>query len=46
MGPRMRNKNAKLHLKGRIFMTNVTDILSMSKPGKYLGTVRSSTTMC
>jgi len=33
VGPRMRNRNAKLHLKGRIFMTNVTDILSMSKPG-------------
>ena len=32
-GPRMRNKNAKLHLKGRIFMTNVTDVVTLSKPG-------------
>ncbi|KAF4122033.1 hypothetical protein GMORB2_7626 [Geosmithia morbida] len=32
-GPRIRNKNAKLHLKGRIFMSNVTDILTLSKPG-------------
>lgn len=32
-GPRIRNKSAKLHLKGRIFMTNVTDILTVSKPG-------------
>lgn len=34
-GPRVRNKNAKLHLKGRIFMTNVTDIVTLSKPGSY-----------
>lgn len=27
------NKNAKLQLKGRIFMTNVTDVLSQSKQG-------------
>jgi cell division control protein 24 len=33
-GPRMRNKNAKLQLKGRIFMTNVTEVVSLSKPGK------------
>jgi cell division control protein 24 len=32
-GPKIKNKNAKLQLKGRIFMTNVTDIVSMSKPG-------------
>ncbi|KAM4066321.1 pleckstrin-like domain-containing protein [Hirsutella rhossiliensis] len=34
-GPKLRNKNAKLQLKGRIFMTNVTDIVSLSKPGSY-----------
>ncbi|KYK54279.1 hypothetical protein DCS_06236 [Drechmeria coniospora] len=34
-GPRIRNKNAKLQLKGRIFMTNVTDIVSLSKPGSH-----------
>lgn len=34
-GPRMRNRNAKLHLKGRIFMTNVTDVVSLSRPGKH-----------
>lgn len=33
-GPKIRNRNAKLQLKGRIFMTNVTDIVSLSKPGK------------
>jgi hypothetical protein len=27
------NKNAKLQLKGRIFMTNVTDVLSSGKQG-------------
>ncbi len=26
-------KNAKLQLKGRIFMTNVTDVVSLVKPG-------------
>ncbi|KAI1174565.1 Rho guanyl nucleotide exchange factor [Nemania sp. FL0916] len=30
-----RNKNNKLQLKGRIFMTNVTDVVSLSKPGTY-----------
>ncbi|RFU81677.1 guanine-nucleotide dissociation stimulator [Trichoderma arundinaceum] len=30
--PKTRNKNAKLQLKGRIFMTNVTDVVSLSKP--------------
>ncbi|KAM0335012.1 hypothetical protein ACHAQA_000046 [Verticillium albo-atrum] len=34
-GPRIRNRNAKLQLKGRIFMTNVTDVVSLSKPGSY-----------
>ncbi|KAM0553960.1 hypothetical protein ACHAPJ_007032 [Fusarium lateritium] len=34
-GPKARNKNAKLQLKGRIFMTNVTDIVSFSKPGHH-----------
>lgn len=33
--PRPRNKNNKLQLKGRIFMTNVTEILSFAKPGSY-----------
>lgn len=31
-----RNKNNKLQLKGRIFMTNVTEVLSFSKPGKLI----------
>ena len=26
-------KNSKLQLKGRIFMTNVTDVISLVKPG-------------
>ncbi|KAJ4291221.1 Guanine nucleotide exchange factor for Cdc42p [Collariella sp. IMI 366227] len=34
-GPKMRNRNAKLQLKGRIFMTNVTDVISRSKPGLH-----------
>ena len=34
--PKVRNKNAKLQLKGRIFMTNVTDVVAMSKTGKHL----------
>jgi hypothetical protein len=29
------NKNAKLALKGRIFMTNVTDVVSQAKSGNY-----------
>ncbi|KUI73945.1 Rho guanine nucleotide exchange factor scd1 [Cytospora mali] len=33
--PKARNKNNKLQLKGRIFMTNVTEVLSFSKPGSY-----------
>ncbi|CAN8104368.1 unnamed protein product [Discula destructiva] len=35
LGPKVRNKHAKLQLKGRIFMTNVTEVLSFSKPGSY-----------
>lgn len=34
-GPKVRNRNAKLQLKGRIFMTNVTDVVAISKTGKY-----------
>ncbi|KAM0254870.1 hypothetical protein ACHAQJ_006362 [Trichoderma viride] len=34
-GPKPKNKNAKLQLKGRIFMTNVTDVVSLSKPGSH-----------
>ncbi|KAH6603771.1 guanine-nucleotide dissociation stimulator [Trichoderma cornu-damae] len=34
-GPKTRNKNAKLQLKGRIFMANVTDVVSLSKPGSH-----------
>ncbi|KAK3376479.1 Pleckstrin homology domain-containing protein [Lasiosphaeria ovina] len=34
-GPKVRNKNAKLQLKGRIFMTNVTDVVAISKTGSY-----------
>ncbi|KAI1121340.1 Rho guanyl nucleotide exchange factor [Nemania abortiva] len=30
-----RNKNNKLQLKGRIFMTNVTEVVSFAKPGSY-----------
>lgn len=33
--PKPRNKNNKLQLKGRIFMTNVTEVLSFAKPGSY-----------
>lgn len=45
-GPKIKNKNAKLQLKGRIFMANVTDIVSLSKPGMclasaFLGVQRS-----
>lgn len=29
------NKNAKLQLKGRIFMTNVTEVMSLAKQGIY-----------
>jgi cell division control protein 24 len=32
----VRNKNAKLQLKGRIFMTNVTEVVAMSKTGKHV----------
>jgi hypothetical protein len=34
VAPKTRNKNAKLQLKGRIFMTNVTDVVAMSKTGR------------
>ncbi|KAH8904174.1 hypothetical protein BR93DRAFT_971243 [Coniochaeta sp. PMI_546] len=34
-GPKVRNRNAKLQLKGRIFMTNVTDVVAISKTGSY-----------
>ncbi|KAK4215620.1 Rho guanine nucleotide exchange factor scd1 [Rhypophila decipiens] len=34
-GPKARNKNAKLQLKGRIFMTNVTDVVAISRTGSY-----------
>ncbi|CAK7204338.1 Guanine nucleotide exchange factor for Cdc42p [Sporothrix eucalyptigena] len=34
-GPKIRNKNARLQLKGRIFMTNVTEVLFFSRPGSY-----------
>ncbi|KAI0182968.1 CDC24 calponin [Xylaria flabelliformis] len=30
-----RNKNNKLQLKGRIFMNNVTEVVSFAKPGSY-----------
>lgn len=30
------NKNAKLQLKGRIFMTNVTEVLSLAKQGNFV----------
>lgn len=32
--PKARNRNNKLQLKGRIFMTNVTEVLSFAKPGE------------
>ncbi|GAB0133341.1 guanine-nucleotide exchange factor Cdc24 [Epichloe bromicola] len=34
-GPKIKNRNGKLQLKGRIFMTNVTDVVSLSKPGSH-----------
>ncbi|KKA30925.1 hypothetical protein TD95_005310 [Thielaviopsis punctulata] len=30
-----KGKGAKLHLKGRIFMSNVTEVVTLSKPGSY-----------
>ncbi|KAK4187780.1 putative guanine nucleotide exchange factor for Rho/Rac/Cdc42-like GTPase [Podospora australis] len=33
--PKPRSKNAKLQLKGRIFMTNVTNVVTIAKPGSY-----------
>lgn len=38
------NKNAKLQLKGRIFMTNVTDVVSQAKQGMSLRLHTSSQT--
>lgn len=32
-GPKVRNRHAKLQLKGRIFMSNVTDVVAISKTG-------------
>ncbi|PHH53812.1 Rho guanine nucleotide exchange factor scd1 [Ceratocystis fimbriata CBS 114723] len=35
-GPKPKGRNtAKLHLKGRIFMSNVTEVVTLSKPGSY-----------
>ncbi|KEY70546.1 hypothetical protein S7711_02704 [Stachybotrys chartarum IBT 7711] len=34
-GSKPRNKSAKLQLKGRIFMSNVTEVVSLSKPGSH-----------
>ncbi|KAH7312728.1 Pleckstrin homology domain-containing protein [Stachybotrys elegans] len=34
-GTKIRNKSAKLQLKGRIFMSNVTEVVSLSKPGSH-----------
>lgn len=33
--PKTRNKNNKLQLKGRIFMTNVTEVISIARTGSY-----------
>ena len=33
--PKPRNKSNKLQLKGRIFMTNVTEVISFAKPGEW-----------
>lgn len=41
-----RNKNNKLQLKGRIFMTNVTEVLSFSKPGKLVLLLERLTFCC
>lgn len=41
-GPKVRNRNAKLQLKGRIFMTNVTDVVAMSKTGWFGPNLRAS----
>ncbi|KAG6127577.1 hypothetical protein E4U38_006197 [Claviceps purpurea] len=35
INPHTKTKTTKLQLKGRIFMTNVTDIVSLSKPGSH-----------
>jgi cell division control protein 24 len=36
------NKNAKLQLKGRIFMTNVTEVLSLAKQGNSANSLLGS----
>ena len=33
-GPKAKTKGGPLQLKGRIFMTNVTDVVAISKTGK------------
>lgn len=33
-GPKVRNRNVRLQLKGRIFMTNVTDVVAIAKTGR------------
>ena len=35
-GPKAKTKGGPLQLKGRIFMTNVTDVVAISKTGKEL----------
>jgi cell division control protein 24 len=37
------NKNAKLQLKGRIFMTNVTDVIALGKQGNVVRAVSDKT---
>jgi cell division control protein 24 len=32
-GPKGRNRNSKLQLKGRIFMSNVTEIVTLARQG-------------
>jgi hypothetical protein len=42
------NKNAKLQLKGRIFMTNVTEVVSLGKQGSlfFVLTLCLKLTLC
>jgi cell division control protein 24 len=35
-------KSGKLQLKGRIFMTNVTDVVSIVKPGQFFSLLKQS----
>jgi len=37
--PKGRNRNTKLQLKGRIFMTNVTDVVAISRTGKVASAI-------